>query len=281
MRIRFWGTRGSIAVPGKDTTVYGGNTTCLELVLAGGTRVIIDAGTGIRPLGNHLLSLGEKVDIFLLITHIHWDHVLGFPFFAPVYSSKTRIRIDGFPSCMKGLRVTFDSRMGDGFFPVKFEDLRSDLQYLERLRFGSLKIEDTTFETIPLQHPQGGFGFRIREGGKTLVFITDNELREDAWTGRHPKDYTRFCQDADILIHDAQYTPDERLARRGWGHSDYNAALSLAADARVGRFLFTHHDPSRTDDQIKDILARCRDKALQMNLQCPIEAAFEGLEMTL
>lgn len=281
MNIRFWGTRGSIAVPGKDTTVFGGNTTCLEIVLRGGTRIIVDAGTGIRPLGEHLLSLGESVQVYLLVTHIHWDHVLGFPFFAPVYSSSSRLYIDGFPTCMKGIRVTFDTRMGDGFFPVKFEDLRADIQYLERLKYGPLKIEDTIIDTIALQHPQGGFGFRFREAGKTMVFITDNELREDAWAGRKPSDYAEFCAGADILIHDAQYTPDERRNRAGWGHSDYVAALKLAEQAKVGSFWFTHHDPSRKDEEISATLLTCREIAKNKNLHFPVEAAFEGAELIL
>ncbi|RJR25494.1 MAG: MBL fold metallo-hydrolase [Desulfobacteraceae bacterium] len=281
MKIRFWGTRGSIAVPGKETTVFGGNTTCLEIVLSGGTRVIIDAGTGIRALGDYLLSECNKVSVYLLVTHIHWDHVLGFPFFAPVYCSNSKILIDGFPSCMKGLRVTFDTRMGDGFFPVKFDDLKSDIHYLEKLKYGPMTIENTAIDCIPLQHPQGGFGFRFREKGKTLVFITDNELRNDSWEGRHPRDYAEFCRGADILIHDAQYTPVEREKRHGWGHSDYAAALSLAANARVGRFYFTHHDPTRRDTEVSSILAKCRDIAKEMDLKLPIDAAVEGSELIL
>ncbi|MEJ2025166.1 MAG: MBL fold metallo-hydrolase, partial [Deltaproteobacteria bacterium] len=122
MKIKFWGTRGSIAAPGKDTALYGGNTTCLELTLESGRTVIVDAGTGIRRLGEQLQALEGPVDIHLLITHIHWDHVLGFPFFGPIYDPATNIVLDGYPTCMKGLRYTFDNKMGDGFFPVRFDD---------------------------------------------------------------------------------------------------------------------------------------------------------------
>ena len=112
MKVKFWGTRGSISVPGKDTIVYGGNTTCLEITLEGGRKVIVDAGTGIRPLGRQICEMEEDVDIHLLITHIHWDHVLGFPFFDPVYDPTSKIAIDGFPACIKGLKIPFDNRMG-------------------------------------------------------------------------------------------------------------------------------------------------------------------------
>ncbi len=209
MKLRFWGTRGSIPVPGRDTTIYGGNTTCVEITLNSGRTVIIDAGTGIRPLGDKLTAENENVDIHLLITHIHWDHNLGFPFFAPLHNPSTRIFVDGHQNCMKGLRHTLDNKTGDGFFPIKFSDLNAQISYLEQVENGGLKIDGTRIDSIPLQHPQGGVGFRFREGNKTLVFITDNELREDAREGSSPKEYAKFCKDADILTHDSQYTPQE------------------------------------------------------------------------
>jgi phosphoribosyl 1,2-cyclic phosphodiesterase len=205
MNIKFWGTRGSIPVPGKDTTIYGGNTTCLEITLESGKVIIVDSGTGIRPLGEQLIGDRAKVDIHLLITHIHWDHVWGFPFFDPVYEPTSKITIDGFPTCMKGLRATFDNRMGDGFFPIKFDDLKAEIRYLDTLNHGALNIDSVVIDSVPLQHPQGGFGFRFREGKKTLVFITDNELTEEAWAGRHPNDFIEFCKDADMLIHDGKF----------------------------------------------------------------------------
>lgn len=281
MKIKFWGTRGSIAVPGMETTRFGGNTTCLELTLESGRKVVVDAGTGIRPLGEKLRKAGSRVEILLLITHIHWDHILGFPFFAPIYDPSTRISIDGYPSCMTGLRSTFDNRMGDGFFPIRFNDLKAEIRYLGRLSRGPLEVDGTLIESVPLHHPQGGFGFRFREGGRTLVFITDNELTEDAPTGVKPEDYVAFCRDADILIHDAQYAPEEIGDRKGWGHSDYAAAVDLARQARVGRLVLSHHDPSRTDAEVEAIEARC--KALVKEAEAPlrVQAARENSELTL
>ena len=281
MKIRFWGTRGSIPVPGKDTTIFGGNTTCLEITLESGRVIIIDSGTGIRPLGQQLIAGGEKVDINLLITHIHWDHVWGFPFFDPIYESTSKITIDGFPTCIKGLRATFDNKMGDGFFPIKFDDLKAEIRYLDTLSHGPLKIDSVVVESIPLQHPQGGFGFRFREGKRTLVFITDNELKEDARPGRLPKKYIEFCKNADILIHDAQYTPEEREKRRGWGHSDYVAALNLALESRVKQFILFHHDPSRKDPEVVSFKNHCEELAKKKNVDIVIDAAREGSELTL
>ena len=281
MKIRFWGTRGSIPVPGKDTTIFGGNTTCLEITLESGRVIIIDSGTGIRPLGEQLIAGGEKVDINLLITHIHWDHVWGFPFFDPIYEPASKITIDGFPTCIKGLRATFDNKMGDGFFPIKFDDLKAEIRYLDTLSHGPLKIDSVVVESIPLQHPQGGFGFRFREGKRTLVFITDNELTEDAQLGKRPKKYIEFCKNADILIHDAQYTPEEREKRRGWGHSDYVAALNLALESRVKRFILFHHDPSRKDPELVSFRNHCEYLAEKKNVDIVIDTAREGSELTL
>jgi len=281
MNVKFWGTRGSIPVPGKDTIIYGGNTTCLEITLESGRIIIIDSGTGIRPLGEQLTNDRAKVDIHLLITHIHWDHLWGFPFFDPVYDPTSKIRIDGYPTCMKGLRATFDNKMGDGFFPIKFDDLKAEIRYLDTLSHGPLKIDSVIVDSTPLQHPQGGFGFRFREGKKTLVFITDNELTDEAWAGRRLEDYVEFCKDADVLIHDAQYTPEEREARRGWGHSDYVATLKLALESHAKRLILFHHDPTRKDPEVVSFKNHCENLAKKKKVDIVIDAAKEGSEFTL
>ena len=150
MKIKFWGTRGSIPVPGKDTTVYGGNTTCLEITLENSNTVIIDAGTGIRLLGDKLLQEKRNKNLYLFITHTHWDHLLGFPFFDPLYFSSTKIFVDGNHNCMRGLKNTFDNRTGDGFFPVKFDDLRANISYLDKISKGLFEIGETTIDSIPI-----------------------------------------------------------------------------------------------------------------------------------
>ena len=281
MRIKFWGTRGSIAVPGRQTIRYGGNTTCLEITLESGRVVVVDAGTGIRALGDKLASENEKVDIHLLVTHIHWDHVLGFPYFMPLYKSSSRIMIDGYPTCVNGLRNTFDNKMGDGFFPVKFDDLKAEIQYLEILKHRPLEIEGTVIDAMPLHHPQGGFGFRFREGEKTFVFLTDNELRKDGWRERSFDDYVKFCRDADLLIHDGQYTPEEIGERRDWGHSDYRSAFDLAYAAGVKNLFLFHHDPSRTDAEVSGIQGRCEALARGKKSSIIIDAAQEESEILL
>jgi len=281
MRIKFWGTRGSIAVPGRDTILYGGNTTCLEITLASGKVIIIDAGTGIRPLGDKLSAESEALDVHLLITHIHWDHVLGFPYFGPLYKSSTNLKIDGYQTCMNGLKSTFDNKMGDGFFPVKFADLKAKITHLEKLHHGDLEVDGVVISAAPLHHPQGGFAFRFKEGKKIFVFMTDNELRQDRWRGRTPKDYVKFCKGADILVHDCQYTVGEIEERRGWGHSDYGAAFAMADKAEVERLILTHHDPARTDLEVTELTAECKALAGAKGSGMVIEAAMEISELEL
>lgn len=281
MKVKFWGTRGSIAVPGKDTIIYGGNTCCVEIDLECGKKVIIDAGTGIRPLGDRMIAQEEKVEIHLLLTHAHWDHLQGFPFFDPIFNPATKIHVDGTPACMKGLRAIFDNNMGDIFSPVRFGELKAQINYLDKLRHGPLKIGDTIIDAIPLHHPQGGLGFRFQEGDKRLVFITDNELAEDAPAGRRPEDYVRFCKDADVLIHDSQFTPDEIPKHKDWGHSDYATSLDLALQAHAKRLILFHHAPFRKDSELTAIKTHCEDLAAKNRSDIVIDAAKEGSEFTL
>lgn len=280
MRVKFWGTRGSIAVPGKKSIQYGGNTTCVEVTLESNKKIIIDAGTGIRELGEHLSEKESPVDIHLLITHIHWDHISGFPFFAPIHKPNTKISVDGFHACMKGLMSPFDNKMSGGLFPIKFEDLNSRIKYADQLRKGPMKMGGAVIDTIPLQHPQGGLGFRFREGEKTFVFLTDNEISDRATNGVSPVDYVAFCRHADVAVLDAQYTPEEMHERRGWGHSDYMAAIQLAAEARVKQLFLFHHDPSRKDTEITSIVEYCRDFVRRHHLDIIVDAAMEGAELS-
>jgi len=278
MKITFWGTRGSTPVPGKDTIVYGGNTACLEIDLDSGKKVIIDAGTGIRSLGMAFEARREDVDTYLIITHIHWDHVFGFPFFSPIYKSSTKIFVDGYSQCMKGLRYSFDNKMGDGFWPIRFEELKADIQIINQLRNGFLEIDGTTIDSIPLSHPQGGLGFRFREGDKTFVFLTDNEL--DAGASSF-SDYIAFCRKADILVHDSHYIPEEILRHKGWGHSDYESAIDLALKANVRKLILFHHAPERKDSDIIKITISCQGLIKERNQNLEIEAAKENSSLIL
>ena len=274
MEIRFWGTRGSIPSPGPLTLEFGGNTTCVEILLHSGRRIVIDAGTGIRSLGNHLKTSVATVRFHLLLTHNHWDHLLGLPFFDPIYREDSEILIDGWPLAFQALTRVFDDHMGDGFFPVGFDQLKARISFINRLARGPLVLDDVQIDAMPVNHPQGCLGFRFREGDQTMVFITDNELGQDE--GQRFGDFARFAQDCDLLIHDAQYLPEEMPEHRGWGHSSYEEAVRLAVEAKAKRLILTHHDPSRTDAEVKRILQMARKLVSGLRGAPKIDAAREG-----
>jgi len=283
MKVKFWGTRGSIPVPGDQTTVYGGNTTCLEITLGKGRTVIVDSGTGIRPLGRKLMEENNISQLYLFITHIHWDHILGFPFFNPIYDSSSKIFVDGHPNCLKGLKYTFNNKMGDGFFPIEFKDLKAEITYMKTLsKKEPLTIDDTLIESISLNHPQGCYGLRFTEDGKRMVFMTDNELEKNSQDKDREFDKcVEFCRNADVLIHDAQYTPEEIKKCRGWGHSDFRTTCELAKMANVRRLILFHHDPPRIDTELTAIEKSCRDIVGKSGSDMTIEAAREGNEFSL
>lgn len=279
MEIRFWGCRGSIPAPGPDTLEFGGNTTCVEVVLHSGRRVVIDAGTGIRLLGDYLKTKVATVRFHLLLTHNHWDHLMGLPFFAPIYREDTEIQVDGWPLALPALRRVFDDHMGDGFFPVGFEQLKCHITFLNKISRTPLVLDEVLIDSLPLNHPQGCLGFRFREQGRTLVFMTDNELGLEG--GHRFPEFVSFCRQADLLIHDAQYLPEEMPLHRGWGHSTYEEVVRLALEAEVKNLLFTHHDPGRSDAQVRQIVKQARKLAAASGRVLPIDAAREGSVITL
>jgi phosphoribosyl 1,2-cyclic phosphodiesterase len=274
MEIRFWGTRGSIPAPSPHTLEFGGNTTCVEVVLLNGQRVVIDGGTGLRLLGQHLIEKKDPCHFHLLLTHGHWDHLLGIPFFEPIYRESTKVIVDGWPPAFQAMTRVFDSHMGDGFFPVAFDHLKARIDYLNNVVSGPLDLDGVLIEAIRLNHPQGGLAFRIREGQHTMAFITDNEL--GAAKGRRVPEFVEFIRGCDLLIHDAQYLPSEIADRKGWGHSTYQEVVALAQQGEVHNLLLTHHDPSRSDADVEKIVALSRDLAAGHATLHYIDAAREG-----
>lgn len=276
MKITLWGTRGSIAAPGPDTVIYGGNTTCLELTLSCGTTVIIDAGTGMRRLGDALADRHHPLELYLLMTHVHWDHLMGFPFFQPLFFDQCHITLDGFRKGLEGLKNIFGRSRVDGTWPISFEDLKAKIEPRQDLSHGSLRIGDTTIEAHRLQHPQGGMGFKFVEESGTFVFLTDNELCEDGWKGTCFRDFVKFCRGADLLVHDCQYFPEELLVRKGWGHSDSDSVARLAVASEVGRLVLFHHDPWQTDAGVVEMAARCQETIDKAGGGIAVEAGREG-----
>ncbi|MGE4293101.1 MAG: MBL fold metallo-hydrolase [Desulfovibrio sp.] len=258
MYIRCWGARGSIPVSGPEYIKYGGDTACLEIrTAANDVVVIVDAGSGLRPLANQLMDEGRH-DYTFLFTHAHWDHILGFPFFKPLYSSRNTVHIFGCPISQGNMQTLLSKTMSAPYFPVPFDEVRARIGYQEYCD-NPLVIDGMRIETIPLSHPNMGVGFRFTEKDRRFVFLTDNELGFRHPGGRTFDEYVQFCEDADLIIHDAEYTPEDYLKRRGWGHSTYEQAVELALAAGAGMLGLFHHNQDRPDTEVDAIVARSSD----------------------
>jgi len=278
MKVRCWGARGSIPVSGQQYLRYGGDTSCLEVRSKNDAVLIIDAGTGIRALGVELDRQG-RTDLTLLLSHFHWDHIQGLPFFKPLYNPATRLNIGGRKGAQRDIVRVLTQAFRAPLFPVPFARLPAQVPVIG-FKNDVLRVDSLIIRRIPLSHPNLGAGFRIEEDGRSLVYLSDNELSLRHKGGGVFADYAAFCKGADLLIHDAEYTPEEYPQRRGWGHSHFADAASLAKTAKVRALGLFHHNQERTDQAQDELLERCR--AL---LSAPDDprclALFQGWSMDL
>ena len=256
MIIKCWGSRGSIPVSGKSYLKYGGDTTCIEIRTKSDDLIIIDAGTGIRRLGNRLVKEKKRTCHFIF-THAHWDHVMGFPYFKPLYFKSTNLRMYRCPFHSKFVETILSRVMAPPNFPVKYSDIKARMEYIDAcptdFSIGSVKVVP-----IALSHPNNGSGYKFIEDGRSFVFLTDNELGYTHPGGRSFEDYEAFCRDADLLFHDAEYTPKEYQFFIDWGHSVYTDVLRLALGAGVKKLGLFHLNQERTDAEMDRIVKRCR-----------------------
>jgi phosphoribosyl 1,2-cyclic phosphodiesterase len=296
MTIRFWGTRGSIPTPGMSTARYGGNTPCVEVRLDDGSLVIIDAGTGIRNLGDALMSSGKPVKAHLLISHFHWDHIQGFPFFKPLYVPGNEFVLIGPRLAETSLQDMVNNLMTHTYFPVQLQDLKAKLTF-RPIGEETVQIAGGTLTSMLVNHPSHALGFRLESDGNSVVYISDNEpfdrksanmfnnvdasvvRRFSELTGDPNRLVYEFARGANVLIHDATYRPEEYAKYVGWGHSDYRFALTVAANAGVQTLALFHHDQSHTDEMIDEILVQCREDIRTRGLGFECVAAAEGMEL--
>ena len=279
MIIRCYGARGSIAVSGEEYLKYGGDTTCLEIRSKNDEIIIVDAGTGIRRLGNKLLS-ENRFEYSVIFTHSHLDHIVGFPFFKPVYHKKATIDILGCPATQGNIQKLLSRAMGAPLFPVPFEQLKANINYSGECAL-SFQVDSVEVFPINLSHPNVGMGYKFVEDGKKFVFLTDNELGYRHREGRSFEEYVEFSMDADFLIHDAMYTPAQYKTTKTWGHSTYMDALDLARAARVKRFGLFHHDHGRDDDELDAMVQACREIIQSKKRQMECFALTQNTELSL
>jgi phosphoribosyl 1,2-cyclic phosphodiesterase len=281
MKVRFLGVRGSTPTPGLSTVRYGGNTVCVEVRLADGTIVILDAGTGLRELGNTLMSEGHlrrKSTLHMLLTHLHWDHIMGIPFFKPIWHKETRLQI--YPLANEVQQAAGRTRaLFDGIhFPVRAADVPGTIEFLES-QPAPWRIGSAMVHRIGLNHPGGAQGFRIDdEGGASLAYLTDNELSPaGAAGGATTLDaLAKFAEGASVVVHDAQYVESDLPAKAGWGHSTIDDVLRLGKKAATPHLVLFHHDPERDDDAIDGIVERAGGWAEEEAKGMLVTAAREG-----
>jgi len=272
MQVTFWGTRGTLPVPGPDTVRYGGNTTCVTVLTEQGELVILDAGTGIRNLGKLLAAQEGPQNATLYLSHSHWDHIQGFPLFAPAYEAQFSLTVLGCTEHRTSLRDILARQQDSPVFPVPLDALHANIEIgdycIDWFTHGSVRIRTTR-----LIHPGGACGFRIEENGRSLVFMTDNELPD---SGPEWDRFVSYCKGADLLIHDAQHTGAELPARANFGHSAADYAVELGRRAGVRTVLLFHHDPDRTDAELDTLVAACDSAIERAGTGLCVFAAMEG-----
>ena len=272
MKVKFYGTRGSIPVCDRDYLEFGGNTTSIKVTRDNGRIAIIDAGSGIRNLGKDLMKDGFHQDeLFIGFTHFHWDHIQGLPFFSPAYNPNTVINILalGKGREIENLEGIFKEQMKSEYFPIPLEGMGAKFNFLQ-IEQNELKINDTSVRVIKQNHPGGSFGYRLEEKGKIVVVCTDIEHGDSV-----RPDIVEFCKGADLLVHEAQYTSEELQNHRGWGHSSYDQAIEVAERAGVKQLAITHHDPEHNDAFLRKMERECQKRYPNCVL------AREGMEITL
>ena len=297
-RVKFWGVRGSIPVPGSSTVGYGGNTSCVE-VRADGEIIILDAGSGMRELGIALeKEFGDRpIRPTLLISHTHWDHIQGLPFFLPVYNQKNSLRVLGYEGARAGLATALAGQMETSFFPVSLRDMPSAI-LIEELKEMEFTIGRVKVEARFVNHPGICVGYRLKTTNGSIAFLPDNEpydvlklsqagpgksdfAEARAYAAEERGKLVEFLRGTDILIIDAQYTDEEYAQKIGWGHGSLSSVVALALDADVRKLFLFHHDPNHDDKMLDDIVEAARMLVLESGRPMEVEAAREGAEVWL
>lgn len=293
MKFRFWGVRGSIATPGPSTVKYGGNTTCIEIRTDNNDLIILDAGTGIHLLGQKLLKQ-LPITAHIFISHTHWDHIQGLPFFSPIFILGNQLKIYGGldPVTHEGIERALSVQLQYSYFPIREAELNASVEYNTLKPREHVTIGSATITPILLSHPVLNFGYRIDCDGQSIFFTGDYEplfniyAPEDSefdqyqsFIDEKQNEIIQAMQDVDALIVDSSYTTKEYLSKKGWGHGTYDSAMKLASLAKAKKLFFTHHEPTRSDDQLESIYKEILNN--NPDLDYEIVLAREGVENLL
>ena len=277
--VDFWGVRGSVPSPGPTTTRYGGNTSCVSIT-ADDKILILDAGTGIRNLGSAIISKPD-LEIFVIVTHSHWDHIQGFPFFTPIYQPNRPVHM--FPTLHKKnvVLASLIDQMDGAHFPITPDQVPSNFNFVTENPLEFLDSNGFHLEMVPMNHPGKAFGYKITIDDKIICYFTDNEIDPPYEKSIELNELTNQCRNADILIHDAQYTEDDMPLKHGWGHSLISQVTELGKSAEVKNLVYYHHDPERTDDLLDKELEKAAKTLKENGSSVQPYFAYEGLKLTL
>ena len=279
IQVEFWGVRGSVPSPGPTTIRYGGNTSCVSIT-ADNKILILDAGTGIRNLGSAIISKPD-LEIFVIVTHSHWDHIQGFPFFTPIYQPNRPVHM--FPTLHKKnvVLASLIDQMDGAHFPITPDQVPSNFNFVTENPLEFLESNGFHLEMVPMNHPGKAFGYKITIDDKVICYFTDNEIDPPYEKSIELNELTNQCRNADILIHDAQYTEDDMPLKHGWGHSLISQVTELGKSAEVKNLVYYHHDPERTDDLLDKELEKAAKTLKENGSSVQPYFAYEGLKLTL
>jgi len=277
--VEFWGVRGSVPSPGLETIRYGGNTSCISIT-ADNKILILDAGTGIRNLGSSIIGKSD-LKIFVIITHTHWDHIQGFPFFTPIYQPNRPVHM--FPTLHKKNLVlsSLIDQMDGAHFPVTPDQVPSNFNFITENPLEFLAKNGFHLELVSMNHPGGASGYKIKFDDTVICYFTDNEIDPPYPKSIEFDELTEQCKNADVLIHDAQYTEDDMPLKHGWGHSLISQVTDLGKAANVKNLIYFHHDPDRTDDELDAQLEKASRTLQENGSSVKPYFAHEGLKLTL
>ncbi|HEX3697559.1 MAG TPA: MBL fold metallo-hydrolase [Polyangia bacterium] len=306
MRIRFWGVRGSLPVPGLKTERYGGNTSCVEVRSAAGTRVVVDAGTGIRRLGKEITQSdsGGRADVHLLISHTHWDHIQGLPFFSPLYHPGSKLSVYARKRDDVHLRAVFASQTDVPYFPVPFDETKASITFRELHDSAEFAIEDIKVSCARLNHPYIATAYRLDADGASVVYVSDTApfadiLFEDQFIASPPSSgaqlpkadrdrlilmrdrVVRLCEGADLVIYDTMFTPEDYQRIPHYGHSRPADALEVCREAGARQLALFHHAPERSDAEVDAIVADTRAAVARIGVAINVVGAYEGMDVVL
>ena len=305
MKVKFWGVRGSLPVPGRKTERYGGNTSCVEVRSASGTRVVVDAGTGIRKLGKEIASDPDagNSETHLLISHTHWDHIQGLPFFSPLYQKGNHLHVYARKRDDLHLRAVFASQTDDPYFPIPFDEAKADIAFSELSDAAKFEVKDVKVACARLNHPYIATAYRLTADGTSVVYVSDTApfsdiLFEDAFVAQPPSPgaelpvadkkklekmragIVKLCEGADLVVYDTMFTPEDYRRIPHFGHSRPSDALQVCQEAGARKLALFHHAPERSDAEVDAILEETKAAAKRDGLKLDIVAAYEGLDIS-